>query len=136
MAFRITSNSKTRNLDIFGFKTNRFGRGLASAAFILFTFTVYSVTGVIGKLASNYVFGSWAYWGCLLGAVATLGIYAVLWQYVLKNNPLNKAYLWKSSTVIISLLFAHTIFGEDITFSNILGAALILVGLVLSVTKS
>ena len=71
-----------------------------------------------------------AYLGSLAGAIAVLGLYAILWQKVLSFMPLNKAFLCKSVTLILGLLVAHFIFSEVITISNIVGAFFILGGLV------
>jgi drug/metabolite transporter (DMT)-like permease len=63
--------------------------------------------------------------------VLVMGIYAVLWQEVLKLIPLNKAYLYKSSGIGISLMYAYIIFGENITFYNIIGCTMIIAGIII-----
>lgn len=60
-----------------------------------------------------------------------MGIYAVLWQEVLKLIPLNKAYLYKSSGIGISLMYVYIIFGEIITVYNILGCTMIITGIIM-----
>ena len=75
-------------------------------------------------LSFRYVF----YFGM---TVLVMAIYAVLWQEVLKIVPLNKAYLYKSSSIGISLMYAYTIFSEIITVKNILGCTMIISGIII-----
>ena len=63
--------------------------------------------------------------------ILVMGIYAVLWQKVLKLIPLNKAYLYKSSGIGISLMYAYIIFDENITIYNILGCTMIIAGIMI-----
>lgn len=97
---------------------------------LILTFVVYSFTGIFTKLASQQEPMSIAYLGCFAGAIAVLGLYAILWQKVLSFMPLNKAFLCKSVTLILGLLVAHFVFAEIITFCNVIGAAFIFGGLV------
>ena len=63
--------------------------------------------------------------------ILVMGIYAVQWQKVLKLIPLNKAYLYKSSGIGISLMYAYIIFDENITIYNILGCTMIIAGIMI-----
>lgn len=97
---------------------------------LLLAFVVYSGTGVFTKLASLHSFLSLPYllfFGCV---IATLGLYAVLWQKVLAFMPLNKAFLCKSICIVFTLALSYGLFGEHITRNNILGAFCIILGLV------
>lgn len=99
-------------------------------AFLLLVFAVYSTTGILTKLASGYAVLS--PWFCLffLCALCVIGIYAVLWQIVLKHVQLSTAYMMKSVTVIYGMLIASLIFDEHITWNNIFGCILIMVGII------
>jgi len=94
-------------------------------------FLIASSSGVFLKLASKYEFLSFMYIFYFGMTVLVMGIYAVLWQKVLELFPLNKAYLYKSSGIGISLLYAYIIFGEEITIKNIIGCAMIIVGIMI-----
>ena len=97
---------------------------------LLSAFVIYSSTGVFTKLASQHSFLSLPYilfFGCV---IATLGLYAVLWQKVLTFMPLNKAFLCKSICIVFTLAISYGLFGEHITRNNILGAICIILGLV------
>lgn len=62
--------------------------------------------------------------------MVALGLYAVLWQKVLSFMPLNKAFLCKSICIVFTLGISYWMFAENITLNNILGAIIIILGLV------
>lgn len=104
---------------------------LKSALQLLLVFAVYSTTGIFTKLASNYPLLSipfCIYFACAIGVI---GIYAVLWQRVLKHTELSLAYMMKSITIIYGMLIASLVFGESITLKNLTGCLLIIAGIVL-----
>ncbi len=99
---------------------------------LVFAFIIYSSSGVFTKLASKVDFLSIEY--CLYFSIVILilAIYAILWQILLKSTPLTQAYLYKSLTVIFSLLFASCLFGEHITLQNLVGASTIIAGIIVN----
>lgn len=103
---------------------------IKSLSLLILTFLTYSSSSIFTKLASMQTPMSFAYIACFAGAIAVLGLYAILWQKVLSFMPLNKAFLCKSITLILGLLVAHFLFAEVITLYNIIGAAFIICGLV------
>ena len=74
---------------------------------------------------------SWSYLLWFGGAVAIIGIYAVLWQQILRRIELSTAYLFKGTTLIFTMLFAALLFGETITIPNIIGSVIIITGITL-----
>ena len=66
--------------------------------------------------------------------LVSLAVYALLWQQVLKKLPLNLAYASKSVTLIWGMMWGALIFNETISVGNIIGALLILAGIILMVT--
>ena len=92
---------------------------------------LYACVGICTKMAALQPTMSWPYilWFC--GAVAVIGIYAILWQQVLRRIELSSAYLFKGSTLIFTMLFAALIFGETITIPNIIGSVIIITGITL-----
>lgn len=103
---------------------------------LIFSFLILSCSGACLKMASMQAFLSLAYIAYFGLTVLVMAVYAVLWQKVLEDIPLNIAYLCKSSTVGISLLYAYMLFGEQITIQNIIGCVMIIAGImVLSYKK-
>lgn len=68
-------------------------------------------------------------WIC--GAICVMGVYAVLWQQIIKRMGLSVAYMFKGTSLIFVLLLSALIFGEAITPQNIVGAVFIIVGIVM-----
>lgn len=92
---------------------------------------VYACTGIFTKMASRYELLSWPYLLWLAGAVGVMGLYALLWQQVLKRIDLSTAYMFKGTSLIFGLLIAWSILGEQITLNNMIGAAIIIIGIAL-----
>ena len=95
---------------------------------------VYSLTGVASKFASGEDFLSFKFilfYGLVLFG---LFVYAIAWQQIIKHMPLISAYANRGVTVIWGLLWGYFIFSEEITARKLLGAAVIIAGIVLIVT--
>ena len=56
------------------------------------TFFIYTSSGVFSKLASQREFLSLGYIAFLACMVGVLGIYAVLWQQIIKRMDVSPAY--------------------------------------------
>ncbi|MBO6108599.1 MAG: EamA family transporter [Eubacterium sp.] len=93
-------------------------------------FIVYSLASVCAKYAaiSEDKLMSVVFIG---GEIALLGIYAIIWQQVLKKIPLGVAMSSKGITIIYGLVFAVILFGEQITVTNIVGALIVVAGICL-----
>ncbi len=95
---------------------------------------LYSLGGICSKIASSKDFLSLE-WFFFYGLVLlSLGIYAVLWQQILKKVQLNIAYASKAVTIIWGTLWGVLIFRENIEWNNIVGGIIVLAGVILMVT--
>lgn len=92
---------------------------------------VYACTSICTKMASRQEMLSWPYLFWIAGAVVVMGVYALLWQQVIARMPLSTAYMFKGTSLIFVLLFSAMLFGEVITLNNVIGAVVIIVGIVL-----
>lgn len=92
---------------------------------------LYACVSIFTKYASQQDFMSWNYMLGLIGAVGVMGLYAVLWQQVLKRIELSLAYMFKGTSLIFVMLLAYVLFDEQITWNNIVGAIIIIGGIVL-----
>ena len=108
---------------------------IRNALFLTFSVSVYSSAAFFSKLASGCDFLSLPYICCLAGVVIVLGIYAVLWQMALKCVPLNQAYLFRSLGVVFGLAIAYFAFHESISWQNLLGASIVLCGLIILLSE-
>lgn len=92
---------------------------------------LYACVSIFTKLASQQEFMSWNYTVGLIGAIGVMGLYAVLWQQILKRIELSVAYMFKGTSLIFVMLLAYVFFDEQITWNNIVGAIIIISGIVL-----
>lgn len=102
--------------------------------FLAASVAIYSMSGFFTKLAAGYAFMSMSYLLCLVAVVGVLGIYAVLWQMILKRVSLSVAYPFRSLGVVYGLAIAGFAFHEPITWQNILGGAIVMLGLFIMTT--
>lgn len=101
---------------------------------LLLIFLIYSCANIFMKLsASEEGLVAILYLACAFGV---LGIYACLWQQILKAVPLTTAFMFKSVTVLYGMLFASFLFKESITPKNMVGASLIIGGIIVLGWKS
>lgn len=97
---------------------------------LLLVFLVYSSASILMKLSSSEDNSVLALF-YLAGTFGVLGVYAFFWQMILKHIPLSTAFMFKSITVLYGMFFATAIFDENITRSNLAGAFLIVLGIVI-----
>lgn len=88
----------------------------------------YSFCGVFSKLASDNRLFSLKF--CIFYGISIfiLGVYALLWQQILKKFSLTTAFFNKSVTIIWGMLWGILIFKESITINMIVGAMIVLLG--------
>lgn len=91
---------------------------------------IFSIGFIFSKLCSNEPFLSIRYIVYFGLQIMTLGIYAVIYQKVLKDIPLIVAYANKGITIIWAMLIGWFLFGEKVTSYNILGSLVIILGIV------
>ena len=96
---------------------------------------MYSLCGVISKIAAGFQFGSMRFLACYAGMIALLGVYAIGWQQVIKRMPLTSAYANRAVTVIWGIIWGFLFFDETISLTSAVGAALVAIGIVLFATS-
>ena len=92
---------------------------------------IYSLSSVCSKLAAGYDFMSLGFVVCYGGMIGALGLYAIGWQQVIKRLPRTVAYANKAVTLIWGLVWGSILFHEQISPIKLLGAAIVLAGVVL-----
>jgi len=93
-------------------------------------FLVYSLVAVLAKIAAKQssLIATAVFAGC---EIICLGIYALLWQQVLKRFSLITAIANKGCVIIYNLFWAWLLFNELITLTNIVGSIIIVFGIIL-----
>lgn len=92
---------------------------------------LYSASTVFSKLAAGEKFMSLRFILCYGAVILLLGAYALGWQQVIKRLPLSLAYANKAMTVVWGMLAGLIFFGESITAGKVMGALLVIGGVIL-----
>lgn len=92
---------------------------------------LYSLCSICGKLAAGFEFMSPGFVLCYGGMICVLGIYAIGWQQVIKRMPLTSAYANKAVTIVWGIVWGVLLFREAVTPAKLIGAAVVLAGVVL-----
>lgn len=94
---------------------------------------LYSLGSICSKLAGQYDFLSFWFIFFYGLVILNLGVYAVVWQQIIKKIPLNTAYSNKAVTVVWGILWGYLFFNEQIKWNMIVGALVVIAGVVLVV---
>ena len=108
---------------------------LKSIIILHLSLLIYSLSLIASKYCSMEVFLSFRYIVFFGLQIVCLGIYALVWQIVLKKIPLSVAYANKGITIIWSMLIGYFLFKENISMFNIVGVLFIIVGIMFVVIK-
>ena len=98
---------------------------------LILSYLIYSCESIFSRLAAGCAFMSWQYVMYVSCAVLILGVFAILWQQVIKRMPISDAYMFKGLTIIFVLILASLFFGEKVSTMNCIGAAIIIGGIAL-----
>ncbi len=92
---------------------------------------LYSMSGILSKLASAEKFLSFHF--CLYygGMILLLVLYAFVWQQIIKYLPLTTAFANKAVTVVWGMVWGLMVFNEELTIGKIIGALLVVCGVAL-----
>lgn len=89
---------------------------------------IYTISSVMSKEASASK-GNLLRFGFFFGMeFVVLGVYAVLWQQMIKRFELSVAYANRSMAVVWSMVWAVVFFHDAITVQNIIGVVLVVAG--------
>lgn len=92
---------------------------------------IYTFAGVAGKFAAQQELFSLQFLALYGVEIAILGVYAILWQQVIKRIDLSIAYANRAVAIIWSLLWAVVLFNEQVTLTNVIGGIIIIIGTII-----
>ena len=92
---------------------------------------IYTLSTVMAKQASGQSFFSAGFFGFYGAELLILGIYALLWQQMIKKFELSVAYTNRAMALLWSLIWAVVIFKDNITVKNVIGVALVIGGTII-----
>lgn len=92
---------------------------------------IYTLSSVAAKYASGTEFLSTSFIWLYGLEIALLGVYAILWQQVIKKMDLSIAYANRAIALLWSMIWAVLFFRESITKENIIGVMIVIVGTII-----
>jgi len=102
--------------------------------FLHLTIMVCSVGGIFSKTAASKDFLSFEFLLFYGLVFVVAGCYAIAWQQVIKSIPLNVAYANKAISLVWNTVWGVSLFNEVLTPQKVIGALIVGVGVVLTVT--
>ena len=93
----------------------------------------YSFSGVCSKFASGEKFLSFKFILLYGGIIAILGVYAIVWQQILKHIPLTTAFCNKAVGIIWGIVWGFLIFKEAVKWNMLVGAVIVIIGVIIVV---
>ncbi len=94
-------------------------------------FFIYSISSIVSKMASGEEFFSLGFLFFYGLDIMVLGIYALLWQQVIKKFELSVAYANKAITLLWAPIWGIILFHEQITPGKVAGILLVMAGIVI-----
>jgi len=104
---------------------------LKNIILLQFPIIIMSIAGILAKKASAAELFSVEFIVYYSLEMFTIGIYAVLWQQIIKRFEISVAYANKGTLIIWTFIWAIIFFNESITINNILGAILVIFGILM-----
>lgn len=92
---------------------------------------IYSMSGICSKMASKQEFLSAGFCFYYAMIIILLGFYAIGWQQIIKRLPLTMAFANKAVTIVWGIIWGVVFFDEAITAGKIIGAILVIIGVVI-----
>lgn len=89
---------------------------------------IYTMNSIIAKISSGQEVMSFGFIACYVLEVGVLGVYAILWQQMIKRMELSVAYANRAMALLWSAIWAVIIFHESLTIKNLIGIALVIAG--------
>ena len=96
---------------------------------------VYTLSSVVAKLATGEEVFSFAFFLFYGLEIVILGIYAILWQQMIKRFDLSVAYANRAMSILWSAVWAVVLFRESLGIKQLIGVAFVVVGTVIVNTE-
>lgn len=116
-------------------KNNNKNYDMKQIIFLQFILVIFSLSGVLSKIASSYPFMSCGFIVNYGLSLLIAFIYAIMWQMMLRKLELTTAFSCKAVTVIWGMVWGMIFFGEKIHLKNIIGALIIIFGIIMVVNS-
>lgn len=92
---------------------------------------IYTFSGVAAKFAAASGFMTASFILCYGVEIIILGVYALLWQQIIKRFDLSIAYANRAISLLWSLIWAVLFFKEAVTIKNLMGVLIVIAGTII-----
>lgn len=92
---------------------------------------IYTISSVMAKTASMHKDNKLLFLLFFGMEFVMLGVYAILWQQMIKRFELSVAYANRAMAILWSMIWAVIFFHDQITVRNLLGVAIVIAGIML-----
>ena len=92
---------------------------------------IYTISSVMAKTATMHKDNKLVFLFFFGMEFIMLGVYALLWQQMIKRFELSVAYANRAMAILWSMIWAVIFFKDQITVRNLLGVAIVIVGIML-----
>ena len=92
---------------------------------------IYTFASVVAKFASGEEFLSFKFILFYGIEIFILGVYAILWQQIIKKFEISVAYANRAMALLWSLVWAVVFFHESITIKNVIGVIIVIIGTII-----
>lgn len=92
---------------------------------------IYTLSTVTAKFASNEEFLSLKFILFYGLEIFILGVYAILWQQIIKKFEISVAYANRAMSLLWSIVWAIVFFEEQITLKNVIGVIIVIIGTII-----
>lgn len=99
--------------------------------FLQIIIMIYTLSTVVSKMAAGEKFLSIQFIGFYALEIMILGIYAVLWQQIIKHFQISIAYANRALGLLWSMIWAVVFFHDQITIKNIIGVIIVIIGTII-----
>src|SRR5574344_311184 len=89
---------------------------------------IYTFSTVVSKMASGRKFLSMQFIAFYALEIFILGVYAILWQQIIKHFQISVAYANRAVGLLWSMIWAVVFFHDQITVKNIIGVLIVVIG--------
>lgn len=114
------------NNDIKANKDNK--KILRNVFFLQCVIFIYTLSTIMAKFAAGEDFFSFKFILFYGIEILILGIYAILWQQVIKKFEISIAYANKAMALFWSIIWAILLFNETVTIKNVIGVVIVIIG--------
>lgn len=92
---------------------------------------IYTISSVMAKTASMHKNNKMLFLIFFGLEFVMLGVYAILWQQMIKRFELSVAYANRAMAILWSMIWAVIFFHDQITVRNLSGVAIVIAGIML-----